>query len=220
MEKLIFYYFTEERFGLKILRERRLKISDILALNDPFDFLSVAGPTKASRQTLREWRETMAKDTGLICFSRNWQSPVQWAHYADDHKGMALGFEISAESLRQICYVQSRPLWPSTKPPWSQAVQQWIVDQLLYTKFTHWSYEDEYRLFTEKANREEDGNYYLNFSSNLQLRKVLVGDRCPCTRLTLTDALGPSAAEVEVFKVRPSFQEFRMVKQKAVEKWE
>ena len=216
---MILYYFVNQEFGLKDLRERRLKISDIVDLNDPFDFLSVAAPTKAARKMLLEWRQSMANDYGLICFSRNWNSPVQWGHYADRHKGLCLGFEIHDSHLRQVNYVQSRPAWPEAPQPWPASTKQRLIDQLLYTKFAHWSYEDEYRLFTSKESQDPDGYFYADFSENMKLKKVLVGACSTLTRSDLSSALGSLAKDIDAFKVRLAFRDFRIVKQRKASEW-
>ncbi|HKR77535.1 MAG TPA: DUF2971 domain-containing protein [Rhodanobacter sp.] len=216
---MILYHFLNQKYGLKDLRERRLKLSDIATLNDPFDFLSVAAPTKAERKIVRQWRLDMAKDHGLLCFSKSWHNPVQWAHYADQHRGLCLGFEINDTHLRQVNYVQSRPEWPSTPHPWPAATQAHVVDQLLYTKYAHWSYEDEYRLFTSRFSPDSDGNFYTNFSDALRLKRVLVGACSTLTRAELSEALGSMIGEVEAFKVRLAFKDFRIVRQKNSSKW-
>ncbi|AUZ56598.1 DUF2971 domain-containing protein [Stenotrophomonas acidaminiphila] len=216
---MLLYYFVNQEFGLKDLRERRLKISDIANLNDPFDFLSVAAPSREGRKMLREWRQSIANDIGLICFSRNWHSPVQWAHYADRHKGVCLGFEVDDSHLHQVNYVQSRPAWPATPQPWPTSVKQQIIDQLLYTKFSHWSYEDEYRLFISKTSPDPDGNFYANFSDDLKLQKILVGACSTLTRSDLNSALGSLVNDVESFKVRLAFRDFRIVKQRKASEW-
>ena len=216
---MILYHFINEEFGLKDLREGRLKVSDIANLNDPFDFLSIAAPTKTQRQQLRAWRLAMAKDHGLICFSRNWRSPVQWSHYADRHKGLCLGFEVNDTHVRQVDYVQSRPVWPAIPEPLPPKVKQRMVDQLLYTKFAHWSYEDEYRLFTTKASPDPDGHSYISFSEELKLKSVLVGARSTLARAGLNDALGDLVGDVEVLKVRLAFKDFRVVRQRKDSKW-
>lgn len=217
--RMICYHFLNRQFGLKDLRERRLKVSEIARLNDPFDFLSVAAPTKADRKMLLEWRQGVAKDAGLICFSRNWHNPVQWAHYADRHQGVCLGFEVDDSWIRQVSYVQSRPAWPALPHPWPAAVKKRVIDQLLYTKFAHWSYEDEYRLFTSKENPDSDGNFYVSFSSRLKLKRVLVGACSDISRSELNSVLGDLEGAVEAFKVRLAFRDFRIVKQRKLSEW-
>ncbi len=213
------YHFLNEQFGLKDIRERRLKLSEISQLNDPFDFLSVAAPNRSARSFVRSWRREMAKSFGLLCFSRNWQSPLQWAHYADRHRGVCLGFEVSTEDVRQVRYVRSRPAWPSTPVPWPDGEKERIVDELLYCKFIHWSYEDECRLFTTRMNPDSDGHSYVPFSDRLELKRVLVGSDSTISRAKLSAALGSLSAHVESFKVRPAFKSFCMVRQEATSGW-
>lgn len=215
---MLLYHFLSEQYGLKDLRERRLKISEISSLNDPFEFISPAGSSKIERKMLRDWRTEMAKDHGLLCFSANWHNPVQWAHYADRHRGLCLGFEIDQFTVRQVNYVQSRPIFPDVRKPLTRDAGLRFVDGLLYTKFAHWSYEDEYRLFTSKKNCQ-DGFYYVNFSEQLKLKSVLVGACSTLTRATLDDALGEQAGAVEKMKVRTAFKDFRMVRQKKESLW-
>jgi hypothetical protein len=216
---MIVYHFVNQSFGLKDIRERRLKISGLLDLNDPFDFLAAEAPTKFDRRLLRGWLRHMAKSTGVICFSRSWQNPVQWAHYGDRHRGLCLGFEIPSDSLTQVRYVESRPAWPAAPQPWPIEEQRRLVDQLLSTKFSHWSYEDEYRLFTSRVSPEADGTHYLDFSGTLRLSKVIVGARCPLARAELAQELGDLADTVEVFKARPAFKSFKMVRQQNASGW-
>ena len=216
---MILYHFLNQQFGIKDIQERRIKVSDIATLNDPFDFLSVAALRKSDRKLLLKWRTEMAEKFGLVCCSRNWHNPVQWGHYGDRHKGICLGFEVNDMHLRQVSYVQSRPAWPTISEPWPIELKKQLIDQLLYTKFAHWSYEDEYRLFTSKESQDSDGNYYVGFSDSLRLRKVLVGACSAVTRAEINSALGDLVSHVEAFKVRLAFKNFRIVRQRKSSEW-
>lgn len=44
------------------------------------------------------------EDCGILCFSKNWNNPVQWAHYADKHKGFCLGFDVPDEHPTKVTY--------------------------------------------------------------------------------------------------------------------
>lgn len=74
------YHFINEKFGLKDIRERRLKISRIMELNDPFELFGVELTDKKFRRFVRSEKMSVAENTGIICFSANWKNPVQWAH--------------------------------------------------------------------------------------------------------------------------------------------
>ena len=205
------FHFVNEEFGLKDLRERRLKISRIDALNDPFEFLGAEVSDPERRAVLNRVKTSLSEKNGLLCFSKNWHNPVQWAHYANNHRGLCLGFDISDRLPGQVSYVNSRFHWGTE-------VDESFMRQLLFTKFVHWSYEDEYRMYTDLKDHE-NGLYYANFSEDLQIKVIIVGARSPVTRAQLSEALGDLQPKVETFKARPAFRSFRIVRNKNERLW-
>lgn len=209
MEKLRLYYFTSAPIGLKVIREQRLRISRILELNDPFELECVDLRKRDRRKALRAWREEVHQLHGLICFSRDWTNPVQWAHYADKHRGLCLGFDV--QGAEQVRYVASRLAWPDV-------IGTDFMQKLLFTKYSHWSYEDEYRYFAD-LNEHEDGNYFMNFSDEMKLSTVIVGSRCTLTRSDISDSLRNNALQVEAFQARSAFKAFRICKNENEKLW-
>ena len=88
------YRFLDAQFGLKSLYERRLKISRIEDLNDPFEFLPFDLTHDIMRNHIESVKANAHSSQGLLCFSSSWSNPLIWAHYSDRHKGLCLGFEI------------------------------------------------------------------------------------------------------------------------------
>lgn len=205
------FHLLKEEFALKDIRERRLKIARIAQLNDPFEFLGADLSNRARRAILNRTKTDLSEEHGLLCFSKSWRNPVLWSHYADNHRGICLGFDIPDELPHQVSYVNSRFNWPST-------VDQGFMEQLLFTKFAHWSYENEYRIYTNLEDCE-DGLYYLNFSDSLALKQVIVGPASSVSRAQVADALGSLAGDVEVFKARAAFKSFRVVRNKNDRLW-
>ncbi|WP_163332043.1 DUF2971 domain-containing protein, partial [Klebsiella aerogenes] len=80
-------------------------------------------------------------------------NPVQWSHYADRHRGVCLGFEVSAQA-HKVAYIAerllARPSAMKSEGPEAEA----HVTEILTTKFEHWSYEEEYRLFLQLRERD------------------------------------------------------------------
>ena len=89
------YHFTNAPYGLDNLQRKRLKIATIEQLNDPFEVLGVALQDAAIRDRYKKLKQGLADYMGLLCFSANWSNPVQWSHYADHHRGICLGFDVS-----------------------------------------------------------------------------------------------------------------------------
>jgi len=107
------FHFLSHEFGLKDIRERRLKIARIMELNDPFEFLGVELSDPALRRGLQVDKSRLSQDNGLLCFTKSWHNPVLWSHYADKHRGLCLGFDMPDEYLCQVSYVNSRLQWPA-----------------------------------------------------------------------------------------------------------
>jgi hypothetical protein len=206
------YYFTDSEHGLAALRDRRLKVARIHELNDPFEFLGVELSDKKFRRALTETKYELSKSNGLLCFSKSWGHPMLWAHYADKHRGICLGFDVNGAKLEHVSYVNSR--FPKPAKPQSGS----FVRKLLYTKFAHWSYEDEYRLYVS-LDDQENGVYFVPFSDELTLRQVVVGSESNLARPDVSNALKALASSVEQFKARPAFKSFRIVKQKDDRLW-
>ena len=91
---MLAYKFLDATFGLKSLAEKRLKISTLDDLNDPFELLPFEMADRNWRLALRKTRDQLATNRGMGCFSADWHDPVIWAHYSDKHRGLCLGFEI------------------------------------------------------------------------------------------------------------------------------
>ena len=89
---------------------------------------------------------------------------------------------------------------------------------LLFTKFSHWRYEQEYRVFVN-LDEDIDGLYYMDFSDRLALKVVIVGDQSSVTRAEVSSALGDLETDVEAFKARASFKAFDVVKNEDKTMW-
>jgi hypothetical protein len=207
------YYFTDQVGGVRILTTKSLRISRLDRLNDPFEFLGVDLSNRNHRRALRETKRKVGESAGLLCFSKSWHNPVLWGHYAQKHTGLCLGFDIPTNHLRHVNYVTSRF-------PWPDELNQAFMEQVLFSMFVHWSYEDEYRAWASLRESESDGHYYCPFSSSLTLRQVLVGAESSITREELRQALRNFADNVETFKTRPAFRSFRVVRNKDDSKWQ
>lgn len=88
------YRYLKAKYGLQSLADRRLKISRLDELNDPFEFRSVDCSDRDFRRSIEAAIKETGAAGGVICFSSDGRSPVQWAHYANRHRGLCLGFEV------------------------------------------------------------------------------------------------------------------------------
>lgn len=198
------YHFINEEYGLKDLKEKRLKIARIMELNDPFEFLGMELSDPIFRKAMKETKKALSKNRGILCFSKTWTNPVQWAHYADNHRGFCLGFDIPSEKLTRVNYVKKRLSH-------NGEIDEALMKKFLATKFEHWSYEQEYRAFLSLQD-EDDGLYYASFSESMDLKQVIIGTSSRVSRSKVNSLVGSG---VEIFKARAAFQSFNVVRNKS-----
>src|SRR6266545_1958910 len=144
---LLYKYICADRV-LSILRDRRIRFTQPQWFNDPFEskplFDSVIEhstideicvldgdeDTEAWRvemtrfladPALRDWYAAgMLGNLAILCLTARPESVLMWAHYADYHRGCAIGFDDDrpellrrgdggTRALRQVKYVSERP---------------------------------------------------------------------------------------------------------------
>lgn len=200
------YHFLSAEYALDDIAKRRIKISQIEQLNDPFELWCVYQRDRSLRDALRLYKRDMNDQFGMLCFSKHWHNPVLWSHYADRHQGICLGFDIDRQRVNRVVYKRQRlhlALQPSQKD----------VEQLLYTKFVDWQYEEECRSWIRLDERDPTTRlYFYTFDRHVRLREVIAGPLCGVTEAKLKDALWGYEDEISTIKARLAFRSFRIVK--------
>ena len=213
------YHFVCQRFGLESLEQRRLKIARIAELNDPFEWMARA-ENERERTALREMKEEQNKKSGLLCFSKSWESPVLWSHYADRHRGVCLAFEVPDALIKEVDYRKSPLRFERHRFLADSRFAQEFSDQLVSTKYQDWQYEREIRLFVKLDPKAEiDGRYFCDFSNDLRLAEVIVGVESLMNRQAILTALGEISVDVKIRKARLAFKSFRIIEQRNSPVW-
>ena len=168
------------------------------------------------RAQLQAWKKQQSAKIGIICLSRQWSHPLLWGHYADKHKGIAIGFDVPDDGTNQPVKYRRKRL----QPPQERVLNDADLRKLLLTKFTAWKHETEYRRFCRLDDSvRENGLYFKRFSDNLRLAKAIVGCRSTITRAELPRALGRDHSHVAPFKARPAFGTFSVVRNRNERLW-
>lgn len=205
------YHFLSAKWGLEAISKRRLKISRMNSLNDPFEFISLNCREKEFLNTLKTTIKDLDLNFGLICFSANNSNPVKWSHYADRHKGICLGFDVPIETLDKVDYINERIEHAGN-------IDEQAAKKLLRTKYKHWSYEEEYRAFIELE--EKDGEHYFSsFNEKLKLISIAVGSDSTISRGDINNALGDLKHTVKAYKTRLAFKSFKIVENNCQSLW-
>jgi hypothetical protein len=115
----------------------------------------------------------------VYCLSSEATIPLMWAHYGDNHRGVALEFDARADQLVGAYKVYYSATYP-TQPVYTEEDNASLVP--IYTKSNVWAYEHEYRLIAEERLRARQ--HMLNtVDSNLRLARgsligILMGCQC------------------------------------------
>ena len=101
------------------------------------------------------------QDSGVFCATKNHNNLLMWAHYAEQHHGVVLGFKPDLEKdsflrlLKPVTYSDIRPSFFQDAEDWDSNVDEVtkqeigaaITHRLIFTKSTHWAYEEELRMY-------------------------------------------------------------------------
>jgi hypothetical protein len=207
------YHLTTTEHAISNLALSRLKIARFSDVNDPFELIALNFRESETRRIIRDFKNSYNTRTGLLCFSANWTNPVLWSHYGAKHTGICLGFDLERSlSPQTVEYEDDRiqeQLPPNGDPT---ALPPELRDRLLRTKYSHWKYEEEVRVFIEldKSVREGGLNFY-PFDTRLILREVILGPQCSLSVKSVRDLVSLRYPGAITFKSRLAFKFFSVV---------
>ncbi|MFO3720566.1 DUF2971 domain-containing protein [Pseudomonas sp. HLMP] len=218
---MMVYHFCNEQYGLQNIERSRLKVATVMDLNDPFEMMCLSSEDPETRKSLRFFKSRIADLYGMLCFSKTYASPVQWGHYGDRHKGICLAFEIDDSSLHTVEYRNGRMIFdPESYLSKSKEQKYDFMLRQLRIKHSEWSYEKEVRqIFLLEKSQSIDGLYFMPFSEIGSLRQVIVGCNSSLKRSKLAAVLRNDYPEVEIFKVRTAFKQYKIVRNRDDNLW-
>ncbi|MBQ6231341.1 MAG: DUF2971 domain-containing protein [Eubacterium sp.] len=85
---------------IKIIESNRLRMSDGINFNDPFD-LVVANKNSMKQEKIKGIR--------VLCLTNSYENKMMWAHYSDGHKGVCLTIELdNIDDIYPVIYTRER----------------------------------------------------------------------------------------------------------------
>ncbi len=206
------YHFVDSIHGLNNLALRRLKVSRINQINDPFEFLAADLLDSRDREALHKFKNQLDASVGIVCFSRAWNNPLLWGHYANKHRGIALGFDVPDDSLFPVIYTNQRAKIKFDENSRTVVGGKSVVNKLLCTKFSDWVYEEESRFFVSLDTLQKEGGlHFLEFSPQLLLKEVIVGLNCEVPLLSIRNLLREDLNLVRVKKAGLALRAFKVI---------
>lgn len=172
MPRYLYKYRTVES-ALRFLQRSELYFAAIDEFNDPFEcdyklvgkhtqkeialdiydktcsqaqgLMGMLVPKENEYQSiLKNIIDGILRQIGVCCFTTKPDNLLMWAHYADEHKGVCLEFDLLADLE---AFMLPHQVNYSTGYPYIDYLDiERDVSRLIYQKSTDWMYEDEYRV--------------------------------------------------------------------------
>lgn len=120
--------------------------------------------------------------SGIFAMSATFDCPTMWSHYADQHRGLCIGYKREGawpKKLLEVTYDGSREISASliAKALDNDLVAKEELDRkVLAVKAKSWTYEMEWRLIGWQGEA----------NSNLSIDSIMFGSRCPASVMWAT----------------------------------
>ncbi len=206
------YYLSDAPHALSNLVFGRIKVARFRDLNDPFELLSLQLIDKNLRTAVRGFKEAEDNQTGLVCFSEDWTSPVMWSHYGEKHRGICLGFNVLRTAVHEVQYDDTRIRAALDKDADPNSLPADLQDVLRRTKCHEWKYEQERRLFVPLEVAKQVGTLYFRpFDDAVQLAEVILGPNCVESLDSVRSVVNRHWPMARTYKSRLAWQHFKVV---------
>lgn len=210
------YRFLEPHHVLPTIQSQKLKISLFDQLNDPHELLAAHLNMPQLKDVTEFLIERNKRMMWLLCWCESYSRAVMWAHYADRHKGAALGFDVATlGGLQKVKYTRT-PMLIDVDEWTTRELTRWRLGEIklnmkiakgidkylrkvFSTRNADWVYEDEWRSYTTITDAE-NGLYFKPFKPGPYLREVVLGLRCKLSIEDIRKALASLPGNVEVLR--------------------
>ena len=153
---------------LNTMKQKNIWLSNASSFNDPFDCAYLVNkrskevyPEAESEKALKEYLEQQEADRAsriktnssfVACFSEICNSSAMWGYYADNHKGLCIGYDlvelIEKFDIMPVVYSKDIPVIEMENGVPNMAS--------VMTKSLEWQHEREWRIFQYNEGRQGD----------------------------------------------------------------
>lgn len=151
-----------------------------------------------NRVVSREWIESI----GVLCLTSSPDDLLMWAHYAQNHTGICLGFDSGFEPFSTAQPVRYQEGRARVAPLDTASREQQLVEKVLFVKSPHWRYESEWRCIKRPV-RDDEKAYYRDLYRQQP-------DKCDDIVQLLASEGGPGHYEFDVSALRRIYFGARM----------
>ncbi|MCC4596118.1 DUF2971 domain-containing protein [Xanthomonas campestris pv. phormiicola] len=134
------------------------------------EILLLIGTTIAeAERSLASSKEAILSKTGILCLSKKFENVLMWSHYTNSHKGLVIELDLVHDLDFFLSPIQVR-YTDAYEPTNYFKDQHSAISQIISTKSSCWSYEEEVRIVKNNVT----GSVFLNPKA---IRRVIFGCR-------------------------------------------
>ncbi|MEV4934134.1 DUF2971 domain-containing protein [Sphingobium sp. LSP13-1-1.1] len=161
-----------------------------------------------SREILQGLQEDLGQ-RGVLSLSKNWDKPLMWSHYADQHKGICIEYSTKNHNfpnLGKVNYNSRRSISANDLYRWKvrgdKAAAKRVYNTYFFSKAPEWGYEEEWRDIADKA-----GVHHREF----EITAIYFGIRTdPVWESAIVKMLNKDR-DIKLFKVSPGEEHFELL---------
>lgn len=150
---------------------------------------------------------------GVLSLAERWNCPLMWSHYADEHRGLCIEYDLKENmcpNIRQVGYMQSGSIKISDLIAWkingSSEAESTILNTFFFAKAPQWRYEREWRDIYETSGIRP---------APFRISGIYFGLRCdPAVQTTIVKLFANANSPVKFYNVYRGENSFRLLRTK------
>jgi hypothetical protein len=149
------------------------------------------------------------KNQGVLSLAGQWNSPLMWSHYAEEHKGICIEYDVSlsvCDPPRMVDYEGDRGIFVSDIIRFvfegAVAAKEKIEQKYFYMKASQWKYEEEWRYVQNRQGR---------FCAPFNITGIYFGMRCErSVASSIVRLMRESMPEINFYRISPNRNSFKL----------
>jgi hypothetical protein len=107
------------------------------------------------------------RGVGVLSLAAGCDSILMWSHYASNHEGICLEFDVRGSECSYLKPVSYADSYPVARIADLVNDRDALMDVMVYTKSSHWAYEQEWRAHKDEGNK--------SYPFDGKLRTIILG---------------------------------------------
>lgn len=155
----------------------------------------------------------------VLCLTESYKNLLMWSHYAANHTGIVLGFESKSNTsyfnaAQPINYISKREVPIKIEDhifKTQEEVKEVMFQRSLFTKSSHWAYEQEQRIIKSGSNGDLADYEFIPFQID-ELTCVYFGFQMETIHQSkIAELIRIKYPNVEMFHLTPDENEFKLI---------